>query len=102
MINLKNKVSDDDHGLPTEVMEAPAYPWGTQITLEDEHIEALGLDLSVGDSVTIQAVAKVVEQSQNESENHSHTSVSFQITEIDMSRGESLDASDVLYAEIEL
>ena len=97
MINLKSKVSEEE----AVEMESPAYPWGTRISLEDEHLEALGLNLSVGDSVTIQAVAEVVEHSQHESEDHEHISMSFQITDIDMSKGESLDASDVLYAEIE-
>ncbi|BCS54780.1 capsid staple protein [Geobacter sp. SVR] len=63
----------------------PRYPWGLQLTLQNEQLQALGLpDMQkVGDTMTIQAIVKVTGCSENEREGADpERSVSLQITDL--------------------
>jgi hypothetical protein len=64
------------------------YPYSTRITIEDDQFKSLPIydNVSVGDSVTIKAKAKVtrISESESSSENGSndHCSVELQLTDI--------------------
>lgn len=96
MINLK--MSPEEVGEVKDT-DAPSYPWGTRIELEDEQLRALGVDLAVGDSVTVNAIAEVVSHSEHESEDHQHKSISLQITDIEVHKANTIDAADALYGD---
>lgn len=98
MINLKREPGENE-----DVMMADdsLYPYGTRIDLEDEHLAALSIDPEVGQEVTIKAKAVVVGRNEHESEDHKHESVSFQITDIEVS-GATQDAAETLYGVVEV
>lgn len=63
----------------------PRYPWGLQISLENEQLAALGIkDMpKTGETMTIQAVAKVTRCSEEEREGSEPSrSMSLQITDL--------------------
>lgn len=65
--------------------ERPRYPWGLQIHLDKEQLEALGVKglPQVGSSITLQAVAKVTGCNESEQEGgEKNRSVSLQITDL--------------------
>lgn len=92
MIDLKRK----EKGGEEVALSENEYPWGTRISLDDEHLSGISGDFSVGDEVMIIGLAKVVSHSENEDENNSHESMSFQITEIDIQE-QSKDRVKSLY-----
>lgn len=63
---------------------APKYPWGTELNLEDETLEKLGIDRlpEVGEEVQITAVAKVTRVSASESQGGARRSLYLQITDM--------------------
>ena len=63
----------------------PRYPWGLQITIEKEQLDALGIKEmpAVGITVTLQATAKVTRCSEEETEGaEPMRSISLQITDL--------------------
>jgi hypothetical protein len=83
--------------------EAPRYPYGLCLRLEDDDVEKLGLDKlpAVGKTVTVQAKAMVESVSENQytegGEARTRRSVSLQITDLAISGGGNGDAGDKLY-----
>jgi hypothetical protein len=69
----------------------PEYPYGLQLSLDEDQIKALGLaDMTVGATVMISAKAKVTSVSASSSENHDHRCCSLQITDMEVDpEGES-------------
>jgi hypothetical protein len=66
-------------------MQPPEYPWGLQITLENEQLKALGLSTlpAVGSTMTITAKVEVCSVSQYESQrDDDRRSVGLQITDL--------------------
>lgn len=59
----------------------PMFPWGLQITLENEQIDKLGMDMSVeaGDYITFDAIGKVSTVSSRDTDKGPQKSVSIQI-----------------------
>src|SRR4051812_49763002 len=65
LVDMKRDTADADDDLPGDVPEAPRYPSGLRLTLDDGALERLGLDdVAVGDTVTLSARAKVVAYSE--------------------------------------
>lgn len=99
MISLKRSKDDEYKGMPME----SEYAWGTQITLEDEHVDQVQVEgLNIGDEVTLTAIAKVVSKSSNEDEVGPRKSLTFQVTDIDVHQMEAQgssgeDAANILY-----
>ena len=98
MISLKRKDTGDS-GLEAYPEESP-YPWGTSLTLETETLEALGVDLAVGDDVMVMAIATVTSRSENESaEGRDHKSVSLQLTELEVKQPNGKTKAAIMYGE---
>lgn len=80
--------------------ERPAayYPYGTQLRLEDDMIDKLGLTgAGVGDSFTGVLVMKVTGVSSNEGESNSHLSIELQITSLGVEQISDKDVLKKLY-----
>jgi hypothetical protein len=82
--------------------DAPMYPWGLSLNLDNETLEKLKVDElpEVGDERLVIAKVKVTSVSSNESESGSNKSVSLQITEMCLEdAGEKAAAESKLYGE---
>lgn len=64
--------------------DAPAYPWGLSVNLDDQAIEKLGIKLpKVGGKLRLEALVDVTSVSSNESkEGGKNRSVTLQITDL--------------------
>lgn len=83
----------------------PLYPWGLGIHLDDDSLDALGIDElpKVGKSYALQAKCTVTSVSENKTEEGTRRSVSLQITDlaVDLGGDKSKDAEQALYPEKE-
>lgn len=80
--------------------EAPSYPWGLSIHLDEETMAKLGLEkIDVGTIVQLGAKAKVVGYSEREYEGGSHKCLDLQITDlgIDAPGADSSDLAKKMY-----
>ena len=65
----------------------PEYPWGLSITLEGEQLDKLGMsieNLSVGDKVDINAVARINSLNMREDMDDDYESVGLQIIKMEV------------------
>ena len=91
LINMemsKEEAKEYNNG-PSE-SEAPKYPWGLCIQLNDESLKKLGVDKlpQAGTEVTIIAKAQVSRVSENQTQGgESEASMELQITDMTMSTG---------------
>lgn len=84
---------------PAEV-DAPRYPWGLAITLDQDSLDKLDMTglPDVGEEYLIGGCVKVTSVSSNEHEGGKHKSVSLQITELGLApKPKGKDAADTLY-----
>lgn len=90
----------------TVAMDAPMYPWGLNLTLDDEVLELLGLSKlpTVGKPMMLVARVDVTSVSerkdQSEGGSTKNRSVSLQITDLALApdeKGDEPAAQDVLY-----
>lgn len=103
------KISKADREAKTKngsiATDAPAYPWGLGINLDDDALEKLGLDvadLKVGATMTLIAKVDVTSLSSNESKgSDAHSSVGLQITDLCLEDGatKAASAAGALYKE---
>ena len=80
--------------------DAPAYPWGLSLTLDEEALDKLGIELpEVDEKVAVIAKATVTNVSSNSSAGgEKRRSVSLQITELCIEPGASTKkAEEALY-----
>jgi len=90
-------------------VDAPIYPWGLGITLDEEVLELLGMTKLPAVGKPMMLIARVdvtgVQESKSQSEDrgtHKHRSVSLQITDLALAADESGNepsAQDVLYGD---
>jgi hypothetical protein len=61
-----------------------AYPYGLELTLEDDSLDKLGLDSlpDVGDTFEVHGIGEVIRVSENASERDSSRSICLQITKL--------------------
>lgn len=90
MINMKmSKEEATEQCSPSSVeTEMPRYPYGLELSLDDDAMEKLGIGdgLNVGDEVQITAMAKVTRKSGYETlVGDSENSISLQITDMEVS-----------------
>lgn len=75
------------------------YPWGTQLRLEDDLIEDLGVGaLSPGDVVEVRGFAVVQSKSEHADKDNSEKSMSLQMTFLKVKREED-DRAKQLYGD---
>lgn len=97
LVNMK--IDPKDHAAEQMAepakMDRPVYPWGLQVTLDNDSLEKLGLKSlpKVGSSLYLGANVEVTSVSEDEREldgkRHVHRHVTLQIT--DMGLGEPID-----------
>lgn len=97
LINMQMSAEEAKEETQPSVAEAPKYPWGLNIRLDDDAMAKLGLStLEVGSEVMIVAKAKCTSCSSREVQGgDSESSCELQIT--DMSVAASSSAEDALY-----
>jgi hypothetical protein len=84
-MKLSAKEAKEDCGMtaPGDTKDLPRWPWGLRLTLDDEVLTKLGLELpDVGDTVTITAQAHVVSVNSSERQGETNRSVELQITDL--------------------
>lgn len=81
--------------------EGPKYPYGLQITLNEDSLKALGITElpKVGEKMKIEGFVEVCNTSQyEESSGHSSRSLGLQITDLDLSKEKAKKPSkEVMY-----
>lgn len=104
-VKIDKKAREEKYAETSIASEGPTYPYGLQLSLDDETIEKLGLSLpEVGKDMALLARVKVTAVSSSEDSYGGKTekrrSVSLQITEmcLEPDEGEGKDAADLLYA----
>lgn len=102
MKNMKMDEEEAKEYSPSSMAsDAPEYPYGLQISLDDSSLEKLGLDKlpEVGAEIEIRAVAEVCSVSENKTyEGEVERRVCLQITDMEVGRG-STDAAKELYGK---
>lgn len=92
MKSMKLTKSEATDAMPTEAkQDAPAYPWGLRLELNDESMKKLGMEKlpEVGATLTLHAKVKVERVSQNDSaEGGKRQDMSLQITDMDLGESE--------------
>lgn len=103
LINMENTPEEAKEMVSSSPGDAPKYPWGLALSLNDESLTKLGIDNlpGVGTEVMIVAKASVTSVSQRQTENEgSKSCLDLQITEMQVS-GTQKDvlgrATDALY-----
>jgi hypothetical protein len=87
MVDMKMSKEEAKEECQPSESQLPRYPYGLELSLDDDAIEKLSLaDVSVGDVVTISALAKVTRKSGYETMiGDSETSIGLQITDMEAS-----------------
>jgi hypothetical protein len=100
LVNMKLDAKAREKTPATIAADQPVYPWGLSLTLDNDSLEKLGIDLpKVGKTLMVTARVDVTGVSSNESESGKNRSVSLQITDLSVSpgEGEGGDAAEKLY-----
>lgn len=74
-----------------EENEAPKYPWGLTLCLNDDMLEKLGIDkMEVGTMVTVMARAKVTGYSERELQDETEKYLDLQLTDLGIDSGSTM------------
>lgn len=91
LVNMKidPKEREKKYAESTVAADAPMYPWGLQLHLDDETLDKLGITKlpEVGKSYTLTAKCDVTSVSENDSGDGPRRSVSLQITDLSLDFG---------------
>jgi len=105
LINMQQSAEEVKEQVQPSVADAPRYPWGLCITLNDDSLEKLGVKglPAVGTAVTIVAKAEVSRTSDYQTQgNESEMSMDLQITDLQID-GLDVDlfgrAAEMLYGK---
>lgn len=97
MKSMKLTKSEATEAMPVEAkQDAPAYPWGLRLELNDESMKKLGMEElpDVGATLTLHAKVKVERVSQNDSaEGGKRQDMSLQITDMSLSGSDDEETS---------
>lgn len=104
LVNMKIDPKEREKGLPDTVSaDAPSYPWGLQLNLDEEALDKLGIETlpKVDGELMVLARATVTSVSSNESSGGGkRKSVSLQITDLCLEKpSKNTDAAGALYKE---
>jgi uncharacterized membrane-anchored protein len=101
MVNMKIDRSTAKAYAEPAMVDAPAYPWGLNLTLDNETLEKLKLETlpEAGEQLLLVAKVKVTNTSSSDSaDGKKHQTVSLQITDMCLEDGgEKVEASEKLY-----
>jgi hypothetical protein len=99
LVSMKMTKSEMKEAAPVPA-DAPQYPYGLRLELNNESLEKLGLPVTaaVGKKVMVLAQAEIVSVSAYDSkEGGKNRSISLQLTHLCLESGEKEDAAKVLY-----
>lgn len=90
LISLKKPKRPKRKLRPETAIDEPMYPWGLELTLENDSVKKLGIDIQnnmAGDSVNIVAKAKITSISRRQNtepgnKTRQNDSISLQITDM--------------------
>jgi hypothetical protein len=102
LVNMKMDAKTREKEPATIAADAPIYPWGLSLTLDEESLDKLGIDLpKVGKRLMVAARVDVTAVSSNKSESGERRSVSLQITDLSVEpeKADQDDAAGKLYAK---
>jgi hypothetical protein len=104
LINMQQSAEEAKEYTDPKASDAPKYPWGLCITLNDDSLEKLGIDAlpAVDVEVTIIAKATVSRTSEYQTQGgESERSLDLQITDMQVGVGKDLlgRAQDALYGK---
>lgn len=92
-LKLSKKKKEEEMSAVEAVNDAPQYPWGTRLSLEEEQVGKFPelKDVSVGDELTavIKVRVKRVEESASEGDGgqkHTRQSVELQVTDMEFEK----------------
>lgn len=104
LVDLKMSKKDMAEEASPTASQNP-YPWGTQLTLDRDELEKLGITKlpAVGDECHIRAVGEITSVSENDSGNGKDRSVRIQIQMMDLRQEEGVEGEteDVASEEAE-
>jgi hypothetical protein len=102
-MKLKPRKEEDYKAPSTSLADEPKYPWGLQVTLENEQLEKLGVDKlpSVGTTLTLTAKVEVCSTGEYQAQRggEERRSVQLQITSLALSGAESAVSGDDIYGD---
>lgn len=102
LISMKmSKKEKTEMSSPPSPLEMPSYPYGLNISLNDESIEKLGIKEmpEPGTKVMVTAMADVVSCSMSENEKGKDRRMELQITDMGIMQGSKKNTSDILYSK---
>ncbi len=99
MISMKRKPSKSPGITESPVQATEEYPYGLEISLDDESLKKLGMDAmpAIGSTATLVAKVKVTSVSESANEHGSDRRLSLQITDMELGTGAKKEASAALY-----
>jgi hypothetical protein len=98
MKSMKLTKSEATEAMPKVAeQEAPAYPWGLRLELNDESMKKLGLDKlpEVGEAMMLRAKVVVERVSQNDTKDGKRQDMSLQITDMEIGDDEKEEGAPV-------
>lgn len=97
-MKLTPSEATDDMGLCSP-NEAPAYPWGLRLDLEDATLKKLGIESppAVGTKMMLTAMAEVTSASQRENQDGKDVCVGLQITDMALKAESKPSGASLLY-----
>lgn len=87
-------------GKEMESPDAPEYPFGSRITIEDDHVDGMGMgNAKKGDEMEMSGTAKVIGTVNEDSAGGKRRSVELQITKMGMGKAKKSNPAKALYGE---
>lgn len=100
LVSMKMSAKDRQETMatPADKGDAPVYPYGLELRLDNDALEKLGIDPpEVGESLTLTAKVSVTSCSSNQTESGKNQSCSLQITDMALGETGGKSAADTLY-----
>ena len=101
MVNMKMSAEEAKEQTEPTAADAPQYPWGLKLNLDDDALEKLGLTTmpAVGTKMQLAATVEVCSTSSySDQKGEAESSVSLQITAMELGAAQqSSDAASMLY-----
>jgi hypothetical protein len=106
LTNMKMPAAVAEEKYPeTVMMDRPRYPWGLSLSLDEDAIEKLGIDLpKVGSSLRLEAMVDVTRVEAEEYQDHegktrTRRSVAFQLTDVGFEAPDDGETTEKLYGK---
>ena len=99
MIDMKRSKSELNDQSEEIASTENKYPWGLNISLNEESLSKLDFDGEVGEEVVLLAKVTITSKSEYEHENEKSKTMDLQITEMELKKGSSKSLAKRLYPD---